>query len=100
MGPRIVIILILLATALFSSCKDDGKPLPDTAPPIEAGACVGTLPFAQICTKDEDCTSCLCKNFIHAFACTLPCDGPEDCPASSPGCSNGLCRPGQPPVTN
>lgn len=98
MGPRIVVILIFLATTLFSSCKDD-KPLPDAAPPIEAGVCVGTLAFSSICTKNEDCMSCLCKNFIHAFACTLECDGPEDCPASSPGCSNGLCRPGQPPVT-
>lgn len=99
MGPRIVIILILFATALLSSCKED-KPPPDTAPPIEAGACVGTLPFAQICTKDEDCTSCLCKNFIHAFACTVPCAGPADCPAGSPGCSAGFCRPSNPLTSN
>ena len=93
MGPRIVVILILFATALFSSCKDDGKQPPDSAPMIEAGACVGTVAFLAACTADDECTSCLCKSFGHSKVCTNACDGPEDCAAPSGGCSNGFCRP-------
>lgn len=93
MGPRSVVILILFVAALFASCKDEGKPPPDTAPPGEAGACAGTIGYLAACMADDECTSCLCKSFGHTKACTKTCTGDPDCPAPSGGCSNGFCRP-------
>ena len=92
---RTVIAFALFAGLAMVSCKDD-KPTPDATPPDDtAGAVCGaaaTVEYLGVCTGDAECGTCVCRSFGHTMNCTLTCDGPEDCPAPSPGCSNGVCR--------
>jgi len=95
---RIATALVLFSVALLASCDDD-KPAPDAPPvPIDASfdassTCGGTVAYLQLCTMDNDCESCVCKNFGHNMNCTKACTVPADCPAPSGGCSAGFCRP-------
>ncbi len=52
------------------------------------------LPFMSSCEVDEQCETGLCYPFnAKGPHCTQACDGPEDCPAPSPGCNlMGVCK--------
>lgn len=92
MSSRILLTLVLLLGALLGGCNGD-DPVPDSAPTGDAPMCAGTIAYLQACMNDDECTSCTCRSFGHSKVCTKTCNGPEDCPAPSGGCSNGLCRP-------
>jgi hypothetical protein len=92
MSSRILLTLVLLLGALLGGCNGD-DPVPDSAPTGDGAMCAGTIAYLQACMNDDECTSCTCRSFGHSKVCTKTCNGPEDCPAPSGGCSNGLCRP-------
>lgn len=52
------------------------------------------LPFMSPCDTNEQCETGNCFPFTAKGPhCTLPCDGPEDCPPPSDGCNNmGVCK--------
>ena len=80
------------------SCKgDEETPVDAPVNTIDAPAnlCMGgTVAYLGACTDAAQCGSCTCQAFGHGSICTVTCDGPEDCPAPSAGCSSGgYCRP-------
>lgn len=57
---------------------------------VEAGA-----PFGTPCTISAECASNDCFDFgAKGKVCTQGCNGPQDCPVNSAGCSAlGKCKP-------
>lgn len=88
---RLRFLVPLVAMSWLAACGDDGgsKPTPDAA----ACATPGQTAYLAVCTKNEDCQSCLCANFGHEMACTKMCTVDADCPSPSGGCTEGVCRP-------
>jgi hypothetical protein len=89
--------LVFVAFAGLAACKQDMPPAIDAAgvsidaPP---GVCMGgTIAYLGACTMTSECGSCVCQSFGHSMVCTKSCTGPADCPAPSPGCGGGFCRP-------
>lgn len=91
MASRIALSLLLFAAALLPAC-DEAKPRPDAASSGDGGMCVGTAGPLEMCTANDDCTSCLCQTFGHSKLCTKSCTGAADCPAPFTGCANGFCQ--------
>lgn len=52
------------------------------------------LPYMSPCETDEQCETNLCFPFnAKGPHCTQACDGADDCPPPSPGCSNmSVCK--------
>jgi hypothetical protein len=81
----------------YAACICDGE-----TPGVDGGGGEGgeggggLAGFLEPCTGNEDCESGLCHEYNSppdTFLCTLPCDGPEDCPPPSAGCNMmGICK--------
>ena len=95
-GLRSAISLAFIAaTSLVGlvGCGGDDDPGTPPADAFVAPMCNGTAALYATCTTFEDCMSCVCRTFGHDNKCTQVCTGDADCPAPSPGCSGGFCRP-------
>ncbi len=85
-------LLLGMAMMLATACGNDPLPVADADIRMDGPMCTGTIAFSEVCTADAECMSCRCVLFGHQKHCTLPCDGPEDCPAPSTGCVRNRCE--------
>lgn len=92
------VLTIILSLAVFACGGGD-----DSSPPIDApiqidGPAVcpgGAVGYLGECTDGTQCGApCQCHSFGHTMRCTTTCTDPGPaCPAPSPGCTGGFCRP-------